>query len=692
MKKQFNLVILSIFLIFLITGCSRPTPDETVQTFLNYLSAGQYAEMYQLLTVEAKQRISEQDFAAIYQDIYQKVGNLKLELEMQTLAEGEEWPVEDNRVDIPINGSMLTWTVDEIGMNQTLQMVYEEKAWRVDWQPTNILPQLTDLSYQVEVSRTSANRGNIFDRGGKQLAGPGKIYQIGLVPGKMLNWDETIYLMANLLGLSSQRIEQELHQKWVQPNLFVPLRSITAEEWSAKKNDFMSIPGMLASSQEGRIYTTPVSLAPTIGYLGEINSKELAQWKTDGYVVGDLIGRTGLEKREENYLAGKPGYMIRIVDQSDNEQALVKFTRPMHGGDVFLTIDSTLQKIIERAMGDRQGIAVAMVPNTGEVLALASFPGFDANEFTLGSSSQKINQLLNDPGNPLINRPIQSRYIPGSIFKPITALTALELYPEYDPTNKVSIPEDTWRAEAGWGSYSVRRVSRPEGPVDLSAAMKWSDNIYFAQLAYQMGSEPLFTMAKRLGFSEPIPFTLEVELSQLATKQFIPNAITLADTGYGQGQVLVTPLHMAMIYSALATDGKLRQPVLLTSEERGVIWKDNIATIEHFGLLKDILALTIQDPEAFAHSAAISGLELAGKTGTAQVGNDQETGWFVCYTPVSDPTFLLLIGIENSSKGSKEAIEVAREILINYYQLEEVTIETLTPEVAEDFANPIFGN
>ena len=668
MSRRVFLALVILLVAFVLIGCNRPAPDETVQKFIDGLKNERYEDIYQLLTIDAKNRITESDFINRYQEIYKEIGKVRIQLEM-IQPKGEEWEITDNRVEASLRGDMFTWTVEEISLNQKLLLLYEENAWHIDWQPTNILPQLTDVNQRIIVTRTPATRGEIYDRLGEELAGKGAVFSIGVVPGKLVDQEDSINGLAELLDLTPEQIHKALKQKWVKPELFVPLRSITEQEWLTKRSEFLAIPGMLASKREGRVYSGPASLAPTLGYLGEVNPEELQKWESTGYQPGDKVGRSGLEQKYEKYLAGKPGYMIRIVAQQGREVAMVKFTRPMAGIDLYLSIDGQLQEIIAKHMGEKQGAVIAMTPKTGEVLALGSFPGFDANEFLLGGSTKSLVKLLNDPSTPLLNRPIQGQYIPGSTFKPLTIIAALDYYPEYDPFEMIDLPENTWRAEPSWGSYRVKRVDRPQGLVDLNHAMKWSDNIYFAQLAYQMGSEPLFKVTDKAGFGEDIPFVLDVSRSSLANQRSIPNSILLADSGYGQGQVLMTPLHLAMIYSAIATDGKIIEPVLTSNEDRGRIWKESITNAENLKLLQDALQQTVQDPSALAYKANISELELAGKTGTAQVGNDREMGWFVCYLPASDPEFLLLIGIEDVTNGSGEAIAVAKNILLEYYQV-----------------------
>lgn len=668
MKPRLTIGLLLVAV--LLGGCAwfRPKPDETANRFVEYWKGGQYEEMYRLLTEERQVEVSEADFVKRYRTIYDAIGRIDLRAKLAEPAKGK-YEVKENRTAIPVTGAIGTSTVGDILLDQLMGMVYEKKEWRIDWRPTLILPQLKEWEYRVKVTHTAGERGHILDRNGELLAGAGDLYKIGLVPGKIQDRAKAVAGLAALLHLSPQRIEQQLNQKWVKPESFVPLRSITRDDWQARKAQFLAVPGMLAASERGRSYFGPESLAATIGYLGEVSSKELETLTAKGYRSGDRVGRDGLEEKFEAQLAGKSGFTVQFLDGNGYEADRLS-SNPRRGQDLTLTIDLKLQQALDRAMGDRRGAAVALNPKTGEVLALASFPGYDPNEFNLGGGSTEVSRILDDPEKPLLNRVIQGKYIPGSTFKPLTALAALEFDPQYDPARKVELPQSTWQPDASWGNYVVRRVPRPAGPVDLHAAMKWSDNIYFARLAYAMGSEPLFQMAERAGFDQTIPFTLEAAKSRLASNRPIANGILLADTGYGQGQVLMTPLHLALIYGAFGTDGRLRQPVLLTTGEKGKIWREEpLGSEEHLALLRDVLKVTVQDPKALAHDADVAGLDLAGKTGTAQGVNKEEMGWFVSYHPAADPKMVLVIGVEEAARGSHDAIDIMKKALTEYYRL-----------------------
>jgi penicillin-binding protein len=177
-------------------------------------------------------------------------------------------------------------------------------------------------------------------------------------------------------------------------------------------------------------------------------------------------------------------------------------------------------------------------------------------------------------------------------------------------------------------------------------------------------------MAERAGFDQVMPFTLDVARSKLATNRPIPSTILLADTGYGQGQVLMTPLHLALVYGALGTDGRLRHPVLLSTEEKGKAWLEQpLGSEEHLALLRDVLKVTVQDPKAYAHDAHIPGLDMAGKTGTAQGVNKKEMGWFASYHPASDPELVIIVGVEEAIHGSHDAMDITKKVLKEYYQL-----------------------
>ncbi|MFW5856216.1 MAG: penicillin-binding transpeptidase domain-containing protein, partial [Bacillota bacterium] len=624
--RYFFLVLL--IAILSITGCSKPEPDQAINKYLEAYQKMDFTEKYNMVTQQTREMITEVQFVNKYEDVYEKLGITDLNI---TVLKSDEiqWNVVDNKVEIPLKIDFSTWKVGKITVNQNVKMVYIDKQWLIDWEVDDIIPQLQSLNDRIDVIRTLPVRGNILDRKGNPLSQESTVYAVGIFPGKAENLDSSINQLAKLINLNPASIKKLLQQTGVKPHHFVKIYYISETEFEQKKADLMSIPGVdyATDFRYARTYIELTGLSSTLGYLGEINKGELEEKYTEGYQIRDLVGRIGLEKVMENKLRGKPGYLLRVLNSQEEERSVIKFTRPVPGEDITLTIDRRLQTIIERILQDFKGCAVALKPDNGEVLALASFPGFKATDFNLAAYSRKrlsglisstdINQLLLDKTQRLFNKPVTGLYIPGSTFKVITALTALEYDDTYDPEKKVNIPDDIWKAEAGWGNYVVKRVPRPEGPVDLTAAMKWSDNIYFARLAYNLGSDKLYKMADRLGFGETIPFIFNTGSSSLARIRPIINSITLADTGYGQGEVLMNPLHLSLIYSALATDGKMKSPVLLKDASEINIWKEKIADEKNIKLLQKILKVNIEDETAYAHPAYIEGLNMAGKTGTA---------------------------------------------------------------------------
>lgn len=668
----FLIVLLAVLLI---SGCSIPDPDQTAENYINFFKQQNYSKMYEMIDSKSRQAISQEDFIKKYKEVYNKLGVKDIKISLISNPENTGFEIKDNRSILPLTGNFITWKVGLIDVSFELNMVWQDNKWWVDWDPDDILPGMTDITDTINVIRKQPLRGHIFDRNGVALTEEKSVYTIGIFPGRADNIENSVSLLAEKLGLDKKSIMRVLQQDWVNPDHFIKLCYISKEEWQEKKDELLSIPGVnyARDFHYARLYSGLKSLASTIGYLGEINSNELAEMKEKGYVIRDMVGRTGLERAYEEKLHGKPGFIIQIIDNKGQEKKVVKFTRPDHGEDLYLTIDYRLQSIVEQTMEENKGCVIGLNPDNGELLAIASFPGFTATDINLAAysrirltdiiKSKRIKDLMTDKDRPLFNRALQGKYIPGSTFKLITSLAALEYFPEYKPEEKIEIPEETWQAEAGWGNYHVRRVSRPEGPVNLKSAMKWSDNIYFAKLAYDMGSTPLFKIANKLGFERDIPFILNTSSSRLAINKPILNTITLADTGYGQGEVAMNPLHLALIYAGVATDGKIMIPQIVKKEEEGQIWISKIADNDNLKMLQDILKSNIKDKDALAHYIDILELKVAGKTGTAQIGNDQENGAFVCYLPADNPELLLLVLIENVERGSREAAEVSKEIL-----------------------------
>ncbi|SFK42343.1 penicillin-binding transpeptidase domain-containing protein [Brevibacillus centrosporus] len=423
------------------------------------------------------------------------------------------------------------------------------------------------------------------------------------------------------------------------------------EGWYVMWNPSFLLPGtkgIVLRKKQVRYYPYKEAMAQLIGYTGAISAEELEKRKEQGYISSDRIGKVGLEQIYEERLRGSVGGRISILNAEGIEKKLIGEKPAKNGETVKLTIDAELQKEIYEQIKQEAGTAAAIHPKTGDILALVSTPAYDPNDFVLGMSTTQWNKLNNDPQKPLLNR-FAHGYAPGSTFKPITGAIGLD-------TGAITTQEERsitglhWQKDSSWGNYEVTRVSDYKSPVNLRKALVYSDNIYFAQTALAIGEEPFLQQATEFGFGEAIPFPFPVEKSRLTNAE-MRNDIQLADSGYGQGEVTMTPLHLALVYSAYVNDGSMVYPSLIQGEQHEPFWKQNVMTKESAQIIGQDLLQVMEDPRGTGRGARVFGHQLAGKTGTAELKQKKgelgrENGWYAAFN-VDDPRLLLVMMVED---------------------------------------------
>ena len=441
------------------------------------------------------------------------------------------------------------------------------------------------------------------------------------------------------------------------------------------KEQLLTISGVMINKEDGRVYSLGEEAAHLIGYVQPINAEELEKNEGKGYTTNSLIGKAGLELAYEDTLKGIDGTDIYIVDENENRIASLAKQDKKDGKDVKLTIDSSLQKQVYDQMKDDKGLFVIMEPQTGELLALVSTPTYDSNDFVVGLTTDKWNELNNDEARPLFNRFTQ-KYCPGSTFKPVTGAIGLT-------TGKIDQNEDlgytgtSWQKDSSWGNYNVTTLTGYSGPKNLLNGILHSDNIYFAQSVLKIGADTFTSSLDKLGFNQAIDFPLTLAKSQYASNNGnkIEGETKLADSGYGQGDILVNPIHMAAIYSAFANDGNMIKPRIEDDEEKnGEILIENAFSKEAAYTIENDLIQVVENPEGTANDMKISGTTIAGKTGTAELKTSSEDtksgtlGWFDCYTiDRQNGTNMLIISMveniqDNSDGGSHYLIRKIRTL------------------------------
>lgn len=316
-----------------------------------------------------------------------------------------------------------------------------------------------------------------------------------------------------------------------------------------------------------------------------------------------------------------------------------------------------------------------MNPKTGEVLALVSAPGYDPNEFIMGMSDARWDELSNAPARPLTNR-FSASWVPGSTFKALTAVIGVDSG-KIDPAENLGYEGLSWQKDESWGDYHVTTLTDYGDQATLENALVYSDNIYFAKAALNIGADTLIEDFKAMGFEEKIPFELSLTSSTYDDDGSMDSDIQIADTGYGQGQLLVNPVHMLSMYSLFVNDGSMIQPTLLYQDGyTGKIWKENVFSADAAETVKNDLIQVIENPSGTGSSARIDGVSLLGKTGTAEIKDSQtdtdgvERGWFICETADDTDTPIAVVGMVEDVKdkgGSSYVTEKVRNITAHYF-------------------------
>ena len=525
-----------------------------------------------------------------------------------------------------------------------------EDGYKLAWDDSLIFPELGSTD-KVKISTTQANRGGILDRNGRVLAGKGVASSVGIVPGKLEDRDEAIQQIAELLEIESEVIEKKLSAKWVKEDSFVSIKTIPKvaeielmkieqDEEVLKENErqekLLEIPGVMISDTEVREYPLGEAAAHLVGYVQSVTAEDLENHAGEGYTANSVMGKSGMEGLFEKELKGQNGSSIYIVDSAGNKKTELASIFVQDGKDIQLTIDADLQRSLYAQFKEDKSCSVAMNPYTGEVLALVSTPSYDNNDFIMGLSNEQWTALNEDENKPMYNR-FRQVWCPGSTFKPIIAAIGLESE-AIDPMEDYGNEGLSWQKDSSWGSYCVTTLHTYE-PVILENALIYSDNIYFAKAALKIGTEEMESSLTELGFNEEIPFDIKMAKSQYSNTENIETEIQLADSGYGQGQVLVNPLHMACIYSAFCNEGNIIKPYLVYQAEATVtFWMPGAFSKETAKQVLEGTKKVVNDSHGTGYAAHRDDIVLAGKTGTAEIKASKddtsgtELGWFAIYS------------------------------------------------------------
>ena len=650
---------------------TTPPPQETVKNYFALVEKKQYDKMYDMLSESSKEKISKKKFTERNQNIYEGIEAKDIKISIP-----EKEKLKGNPVTVKYSETMET-SADEISFDNAVTLQKEDGEYKIDWDSTVIFPNLQD-SYKVQIQTESAQRGTIYDRNGVILAGNGTVLEVGLVPGKMGDDTaraESIKKLAELLDVSEEAIQNALGASYVQDDSFVPIKKI-AKGNEEKEAQLLTIPGVMLNDSQDRVYPLGAAAGHLTGYVQAVTAEDLEKLENKGYHANSVVGRSGLEQTYEEELRPVDGTRIIIADETGNTIETLAYQPAQNGKDVRVTIDAEVQKTAYDQFAQDPGTAAAMNPKTGEVLALVSTPGYDPNEFVLGMSDARWNALNEDASNPLMNRFVNT-WVPGSTFKGITAAVGVDAG-IINPDENLGYVGLSWQKDASWGDYHVTTLTDYGETVNLVNAMTYSDNIYFAREALKIGADTMEEKLKSFGFEEELPFDLTMQASTFDDDGKIDSEIQLADTGYGQGQVLVNTLHLLSMYSMFVNDGNMIQPVLKYEENAAAkIWKEQAVSAQTAQTVKQSLLSVIENPSGTGASAKIDGVTMLGKTGTAEIKESQddttgvERGWFICETTEDMSNQIAVVGMVEDVKtkgGSSYVTQKVRNIAASYQQ------------------------
>ena len=553
------------------------------------------------------------------------------------------------------------------------------------------------LGNRVRVIPVTAPRGKILDRSGIPLASNRLAFCVSVVPQDVRDREGTIAWLSQVLEMTPESIEQKLSSP---RRPFEPIRikqDVSPDAVVAIGERRTEFPGVIIEEIPCRNYTLGDIASHVIGYTREIDADELKAFRDEGYKLGDQIGKVGIEKAFESYLRGTDGGEQVEVNSLSQPIRVLGSVSPVPGHDVMLTIDSKLQMSSEKALEAmlvelskskdtsraKAGVVIALDPGTGEILAMASKPSYDPNMF-VGELTSKDLEFLESSPSPQPNRAIGHTYPPGSTFKVITALSALELGKIDLATRFFCSGRDSASGKACW----TVEYGRGHGSLDIINGISESCNIVFYELGRRVGIDDLAETARMfgLGASTGIVMFPKDQAGLVPDREWkVRNfegydrtwyATETLDVAIGQGALLVTPLQLANVYSAIASRGTLRRPTIVKYVldpdgrpvevfQSTVVRKIPISERSWEILEEGLVSVTTKGTARGAFEGFP--LEVAGKTGTAQNPQGPSHAWFACYAPAKEPEIVVLVMIEHASSGAQHAAPVARQVLEEYF-------------------------
>ncbi len=681
--------------LLLVAGCSllpgdpptptpipmTPTPvvfaEDTARAFLKAWNAADYNAMYTMLAPSRKETITPEQFVARYQGIALEATIRSVKTIVNAVHE------EGTEAQVRYSVTMDTVAAGVLQHDNTMTLRRENGRWGVLWNPGLIFPQLSGGG-SVRFYPTASARADIFDRKGRPFTEPQTLVVVEVVAAEMKNESAVLSTLARLFNKQPGVIKALYSNS--PGDWRIPIGTLTPDQVKANLNA-LNQPGIYTDkTQDLRTYPRGTLAAHVIGYVGQINADELAKLQPKGYREGDLVGKAGLEYWGEAYLAGQRGGRLVILSPSGVVTATLANVPAKQSQNIYTTLDLDVQEIVEKALGARAGAVVVMDVSNGNILAMASHPTWDPNKLSQRMTTAEFRALMNDPGDPLVNRAAQSAFPPGSVFKIVAYAAAVEKG-VYTPNSLFNDPGFWDGLGQNYRKYcwTWPITGKGHGTLSLSSALTQSCDVTFYQVGQkldQLDRNLLPTFARAFGLGKETG----IEIAESPGIVPDPNQgvwrpgdpINLV---IGQGNLLTSPLQIADMLAAVANGGTLYKPHLVARVSSLADGTEKPSPIEARGKLpvsagtlasiRDALKKVTTDKDGTAYTAFKGSKVIsAGKTGTAEVFKEGEPhSWFAGYAPADNPKIAVVVIAEHGGEGSKTAAPIFREIVDKYFAL-----------------------
>jgi len=663
------------------TPTPLPSADGVAQAYLAAWSTRDYETMYHLLTPNSQLRLSQEQFQDYYTQPLITATTTQVETQLQSLLHN------NTQAAATFNSIWHTSLFGSIQAANEMQLQFADGRWGIKWQPTLVLPQLGQGVTLAFLSEQPA-RGDIYDRNFHALATQGEMVTVGVIPQFLENQQAVVDNLSRITGVSPEKILNSIAA--ARPDWFVPVADIDFET-SLKYDDlFNNLPGVDRRARTVRTYSDGDIASHIIGYMGNITPENKEEYLAQGYQGDELVGLSGVEAWAERQLAGQRGGRLVTLASQPSRQVLseIATVTSRAGSSVYLTFDTLFQAHVERLLGNRRGAIVVMDPNTGTIYAMVSYPRFKPAEFTNGFDPDAWRKLYTNEDRPLVDRATQGAYPPGSVFKLVTLSAGLE--------SLGLSPDDTFFCTGKWHGLGPQFektcwLKTGHGRISLIDGLTQSCNVVYYEVGlalHRKDPQLLPDWARTFGLGLPTEIRGVEESAGIipdnAWKQanlgeplFDGDAV---NTAIGQGFVLVTPLQIARLLAAFGNGGRLMRPRIVDRienvDDTEEIFEPEVASTlplspEHLALIRGSLEEITSGARGTARQA-FQGINytVAGKTGTAESGQEEPHAWFAGYTPADTPRVAIAVILEEAGEGSKVAAPLFRQVAEAFFEWE----------------------